>query len=59
LLKPIQRLKGVLVFGDQPYLIDAPVNKQRAAGGSSDSEDRQVKSQQQSPQKGHSEGLTI
>jgi thiol:disulfide interchange protein DsbD len=59
LLQPIQRLKGVLVFGAQPYLIDAPVSKQRAARNSSDSEVQQVKSQQQSPQKGHSEGLTI
>ena len=52
LLKPIERLKGVLVLpGDHAYLIDAPVNKRDAQKNNSGSGIHEIQSSKEGPQK--------
>ena len=52
LLKPIKRLKGVLVLsGNQAYLIDAPVSKRGAQKNDSTSRIHKIQSSREEPQK--------
>jgi DsbC/DsbD-like thiol-disulfide interchange protein len=52
LLKPIERLQGVLVVsGNRAYLIDVPVRKRGAQKSSSNSELHEIRSSREEPQK--------
>ena len=52
LLKPIERLKGVLVVsGNRAYMIDAPVSKRGAQNNNSSSEIQEIESSREEPQK--------
>ena len=52
LLKPIERLKGVLVLsGNRAYLIDAPVSKRHAQKNSSHSGIHEIRSSKEGPRK--------
>jgi len=52
LLKPIERLKGVLVLsGNQAYLVDAPVSKRGAQKNDSSSRIHKIQSSREEPQK--------
>ena len=52
LLKPIERLKGVLVVsGNRSYIIDAPISKLGAQNNNSSSEIQEIESSREEPQK--------
>jgi DsbC/DsbD-like thiol-disulfide interchange protein len=52
LLKPIERLQGVLVlFGNHAYLIDVPVSKRGAQKSNSGSGSHEIQSSKEGPQK--------